>query len=90
MSWSVELEEQKGLIIGFPFKSPAHVPFQHVHHKNTLELGKTITTGDDLTYFAASLSNEKNFVKHLDTILIPRTVGSANHKKVGEVESSYT
>lgn len=57
---------------------------KHVHHKNTLELGKTITTGDDLTYFAASLSNEKNFVKHLDTILIPRTVGSANHKKVGE------
>jgi hypothetical protein len=58
---------------------------KHVHHNNTLHLGKIITTGDDLNYFANSLSNEKNFVKNLDTILIPRTVGSANHKKVREV-----
>jgi len=57
---------------------------KHVHHNATLHLGKIITTGDDLSYFANSLSNEKNFVKNLDTILIPRTVGSPNHKKVRE------
>jgi len=57
---------------------------KNVHHSQTLELGMTITTTDDLNYFANGLSNERNFVKHLDTILVPRTVGSANHKKVRE------
>ena len=59
--------------------------FQHVHHNSTQKLGKIITTGQDLEYFAISLSNERNFVKSLDTILIPRTVGSEGHRKVREV-----
>lgn len=57
---------------------------KNVHHSNTLELGRMITTTDDLSYFATGLSNERNFVKNLDTILIPRTVGSTGHKKVRE------
>jgi len=57
---------------------------KNVHHSQTMQLGKTITTTEDLNYFAANLANEKNFVKNLDTILIPRTVGSPNHKKVRE------
>jgi len=57
---------------------------KNLHHSQTMQLGKTITTTDDLNYFATSLSNERNFVKNLDTILIPRTVGSTNHKKVRE------
>lgn len=57
---------------------------KNVHHSNTMELGRMITTTDDLSYFAAGLSNERNFVKNLDTILIPRTVGSPGHKTVRE------
>jgi len=57
---------------------------KNVHHSNTIKLGKTITTTRDLDYFATSLSNERNFVKNLDAILIPRTVGSPGHKKVRE------
>jgi len=57
---------------------------KHVHHNSTQHLGKIITTGQDLEYFANSLSNERNFVKSLDTILIPRIVGSEGHKKVRE------
>jgi len=57
---------------------------KHVHHNSTQRLGKIITTGQDLEYFATSLSNERNFVKSLDTILIPRTVGSEGHRKVRE------
>jgi len=66
---------------------------KHVHHKSTIDFGKTIVTGDDLNYYTNSLSNEKNFIKHLDTILIPRTVGSTNHRLVreylGKTMSSY-
>ena len=61
---------------------------KNVHHSNTIKLGKTITTTRDLDYFATNLSNERNFVKNLDAILIPRTVGSPGHKKVREVPHS--
>eukprot|EP00092_Neocalanus_flemingeri_P006188 GFUD01006660.1.p1 GENE.GFUD01006660.1~~GFUD01006660.1.p1 ORF type:complete len:350 (-),score=54.64 GFUD01006660.1:163-1212(-) len=57
---------------------------KNVHHRETLKLGKTITTAYDLFYFTEILSNESNFVTNLDTILIPRTVGSANHSRVRE------
>ena len=42
-------------------------------------------TTEDLDYFANNLANERNFVKNLDTILIPRTVGSEGSRKVREV-----
>ena len=47
--------------------------------------GKTIVTTEDLDYFANSLANERNFVRNLDKILIPRTVGSEGSRKVREV-----
>jgi len=55
---------------------------KNVHHLNTQKLGKSITLGQDLEYFASRLANERNFVKHLDTILIPRTVGSEGSRLV--------
>ena len=54
------------------------------HHNDTLQGEKRITTEDDLNYYANTLSDEDNFVANLDTILIPRTVGSANREKVRE------
>ena len=42
-------------------------------------------TTEDLDYFANSLGNERNFVRNLDKILIPRTVGSEGSRKVREV-----
>ena len=47
--------------------------------------GKTIVTTEDLDYFANKLANERHFVRNLDTILIPRTVGSEGSRKVREV-----
>jgi len=55
---------------------------KNLHHQRTQQLGKTISTTEDLTYFAKNLMNERNFVDHLDTILIPRTVGSEGSRKV--------
>ena len=42
-------------------------------------------TTEDLDYFANTLGNERNFVRNLDKILIPRTVGSEGSRKVREV-----
>jgi len=56
---------------------------KNVHHSVT-EKGKRIVTTEDLDYFANNLANERNFVKNLDTILIPRTVGSEGSRKVRE------
>ena len=53
-----------------------------------LTKSKFISTTEDLEYFANSLSNEKNFVKNLDTILIPRTVGSEGSRIVRDVSST--
>ena len=58
---------------------------QNVHHQRTQQLGKTITTTEDLSYFANNLMNERNFVKNLDAINIVRTVGSEGSKKVRNV-----
>jgi len=55
---------------------------KNIHHQLTQQQGKTISTTEDLTYFANNLMNERNFVKNLDTILIPRTVGSEGSRKV--------
>jgi len=55
---------------------------KNVHHQRTQQLGKTITTTEDLSYFANNLMNERNFVKNLDAINIVRTVGSEGSKKV--------
>merc|ERR1712032_1188193 len=55
---------------------------KNIHHQLTQQQGKTISTTEDLTYFANNLINERNFVKNLDTILIPRTVGSEGSRKV--------
>ena len=60
---------------------------QNVHHDVTAK-GKTIVTTEDLDYFANSLANERNFVRNLDKILIPRTVGSEGSRKVREVRGS--
>ena len=62
-----------------------HEYLQNLHHQRTQQLGKTISTTEDLTYFAKNLMNERNFVDHLDTILIPRTVGSEGSRKVRNV-----
>ena len=62
---------------------------QNVHHTVTAK-GKTIVTTEDLNYFANNLANERNFVKNLDTILIPRTVGSEGSRKVREVRSWWS
>ena len=43
-----------------------------------------MTSEDDLNFYANTLSDEDNFAANLDAILIPRTVGSANHAKVRE------
>ena len=61
------------------------VSVQNVHHQRTQQLGKTITTTEDLSYFANNLMNERNFVKNLDAINIVRTVGSEGSKKVRNV-----
>ena len=45
-------------------------------------------TTEDLDYFANSLGNERHFVRNLDKILIPRTVGSEGSRKVREVRRS--
>ena len=58
---------------------------QNLHHQLTQQLGKTISTTEDLTYFANNLQNEQNFVNNLDTILIPRVPGSEGIKKVRNV-----
>ena len=58
---------------------------KNMHHQLTERLGKTISTTQDLEYFASELSNERNFVDNLDTILIPRTVGSEGSAKVRNV-----
>jgi len=55
---------------------------KNLHHQLTQQLGKTISTTEDLTYFANNLQNEQNFVNNLDTILIPRVPGSEGIKKV--------
>jgi len=55
---------------------------KNVHFSRTLEQGHTKATTQDLEYFGQQLGNEKNFVRNLDTILIPRPVGSAGHEKV--------
>lgn len=56
---------------------------KNVHHTATAK-GNTIVTTEDLDYFANNLANERNFVRNLDTILIPRTVGSEGSRKVRE------
>ena len=60
---------------------------QNVHHAKTAA-GNTIVTTEDLDYFANNLGNERNFVRNLDKILIPRTVGSEGSRKVREVRGS--
>lgn len=45
---------------------------------------------DDRIVKVASLSNVNHFEEVLDTILIPRVVGTANHEYVKQVNSVYT
>jgi len=55
---------------------------KHVHLTNTISRGFDVSTSEDLAYFGSQLSDERDFRSQLDTILIPRPVGSANHAKV--------
>jgi len=55
---------------------------KYTHLETTRSSNKFITNGLDLQYYAEGLKNDRNFVNNLDKILIPRTVGSANHDKV--------
>lgn len=55
---------------------------KHTHFDSSLE--RRINTFQDIQYFAQDLRNDKNFERHLDQILIPRTVGSSGHKAVRE------
>jgi len=52
------------------------------HLETTMTNNKFINSNKDLTYFAQDLRSEKNFVRHLDNILIPRVVGTENHTRV--------
>jgi len=53
-----------------------------VHLDSTKRLNKTISAPRDLSYFAHELRNDQHFAQVLDTILVPRPVGSALHRKV--------
>jgi len=57
---------------------------KNVHYTNTISRGFDVSTSQDLTYYADQLSDEQDFRNHLNKILIPRPVGSSNHKKVRE------
>lgn len=57
---------------------------KHIHLRDTLARGYDVSATEDLTYFADSLSDESNFKSHLNTILVPRPVGSNNHRVVRE------
>eukprot|EP00088_Acartia_fossae_P005792 TRINITY_DN12619_c0_g1_i1.p1 TRINITY_DN12619_c0_g1~~TRINITY_DN12619_c0_g1_i1.p1 ORF type:complete len:372 (-),score=77.61 TRINITY_DN12619_c0_g1_i1:258-1304(-) len=61
---------------------------KHTHLEDTRRSNKFINTNQDLRYFAEGLRNDRNFVKHLDNILIPRTIGSENHSKVRQYISN--
>jgi len=55
---------------------------KNTHFKTTMDRGNFLRTTQDLNYFSQQLSNEKDFMDHLDTILVPRPVGSPAHKDV--------
>jgi len=52
------------------------------HLETTRNSNLFINTNSDRRYYAEGLRSDRNFVKHLDNILIPRTVGSEGHAKV--------
>jgi len=53
-------------------------------NKKRTHRAKPISTPKGLKQIANSISDERNFVRNLDAILIPRTVGSRNHDRVRE------
>jgi len=52
---------------------------KNFHQSNSNFLSKR---GEDLDYYTTKMSNERDFRRQLDTILIPRPVGSNNHTLV--------
>jgi len=57
---------------------------KNIHFSNTISRGFDVSASQDLAYYADQLSDEQDFRSHLNKILIPRPVGSSNHKKVRE------
>jgi len=52
---------------------------KNVHHSQSKFLSRSV---EDLDYYTTRMSNEVHFERQLDKILIPRPVGSNNHKFV--------
>merc|ERR1712123_36884 len=50
--------------------------------KKSTHQGKPITGTEDLREIAENISDERDFNRNLDAILIPRSVGSRNHDRV--------